>query len=280
MALCDGDRPGGGNRGPGRLLERRLDAEPGRFHQPPDRICAGANTAIGRAATPPATATAEQVTTYTEMLLGIVAPALSRLAALKAAPDTTTALDQDLLAPQRALGCGRQMLIDNVQEANGDAATEDAALAYFVGSSTDPEQPAHDQALATLGFRACDHLGEPSPAGTAPGTTPGHRDHGAGRRPPTTAPATPGNTAPDRGTARRRSWRPTPVSAPPFPAPAGAPHEPRSGDVISSRTSSPLPPPPPKTSRSPPGTRAQHFEHDGVGPERQQLGGGGRLSRS
>jgi hypothetical protein len=137
-----------------------------------DSICTATNVAIGHLAQPSTSATPAQVVSFTQQVLTIVPPALTRLTRLKSAPADVAVLTQNLLVPARALVLAEQMLIDNVQEANGNAATAEAALEYFTGSSTNPNQGSENQALSTFGFRACDHLGQPSASPTTATTAP------------------------------------------------------------------------------------------------------------
>jgi hypothetical protein len=196
-----------------------------------DRICTAANAKISHVAPPPSSAPARDVATYTQTLLGIVPPAVDRLAALKAAPADVATLDQNLLAPLRALDAARQMLVANVQEANGDAATEEAALEYFAGSGGDPDQAAHNEALTAFGFRACPVLGGAA-AGAGNGAT-GPATPAPGATPPTTILAAPGNTAPPASGANQTPFVATDAGfRAVFPAPPTRHAGPLENDVI------------------------------------------------
>jgi hypothetical protein len=154
-----------------------------------DAICQATTAQVNKLPSLGTDATPDEVVKAVQQDLAIVQPAMARLTSLHSTSANQAVLKKNLIAPTQAADMATQTFISNVQEANGDADTEEAALAAFQSSPSDPDQSAENAALARFGFSAC---AQTDIAGNGPTTPPATLT-------PTTAtplPATPGTPAP------------------------------------------------------------------------------------
>ncbi|MDQ1421734.1 MAG: hypothetical protein QOJ52_3696 [Acidimicrobiaceae bacterium] len=137
------------------------------FVRKADALCGPAITRIN-AITPPAdNAPASEYVADVKQTLTIIEPLVQQLGALTAAPADFAVLEQNLIAPTKDLVTASHAFINEMQQANGDSAAEQAAITKVGQASDDPNAESHDKALAAFGFDACSKTN----SGTTPPST-------------------------------------------------------------------------------------------------------------
>ena len=142
------------------------------FIRQADAICGATTARLDKVAGPSDAATPQETVGELEQSVAIIEPALNRLAALPGAPADRAVLAKNLIDPTTAQDLAAHSAISNVQEAHGDAATEVAAVTAFGDATIDPDQAAHDEALANFGFATCAQTNRSTAGPTTTTTTP------------------------------------------------------------------------------------------------------------
>jgi hypothetical protein len=99
--------------------------------------------------------TASQITDLVQRTLQIAGPALAELKSLPGSTQDKGVLNQNLIAPNQTEETAARAFLNEMSAAGGDQTKQQAAFNKFQSAVTDPQQQAHDAALAAYGFGAC-----------------------------------------------------------------------------------------------------------------------------